>query len=45
MLTMGRYYNTNSHLPDAPGRTWYEADINYMTAEETDTECCGQMTD
>ena len=29
MLTMGRYYNTNSHLPDAPGRTWYEADINY----------------
>lgn len=23
------YYNSNVHLPDAPGRTWYEADINY----------------
>lgn len=29
MLTMGRYYNTNAHLPDTPGRIWYEADINY----------------
>ncbi|MCL1858094.1 MAG: hypothetical protein FWF92_02530 [Oscillospiraceae bacterium] len=24
------YDNGNGHLPDAPGRTWYEADINYM---------------
>ena len=23
------YYNSNVHLPDAPGRIWYEADINY----------------
>lgn len=23
------YENTNGHLPDAPGRVWYEADINY----------------
>ena len=23
------YYNTNSKLPSAPGRVWYEADINY----------------
>lgn len=25
----GIYNNTNGHLPDAPGRIWYEADINY----------------
>ena len=29
MLTCGEYYNKNSHLPSAPGRIWYEADINY----------------
>lgn len=23
------YRNRNGHLPDAPGRIWYEADINY----------------
>ena len=29
MLTKGLYRNRNGHLPDAVGRTWYEADINY----------------
>lgn len=29
MITMGEYSNENKHLPDAPGRIWYEADINY----------------
>ncbi len=28
-MTRGVYYNTNGHLPSAPGRIWYEADINY----------------
>ena len=23
------YQNRNGHLPDSPGRVWYEADINY----------------
>lgn len=23
------YRNRNGHLPDVPGRIWYEADINY----------------
>lgn len=23
--------NRNGHLPSAPGRVWYEADINYST--------------
>ena len=25
------YKNKNRHLPDAPGRIWYEADINYIS--------------
>lgn len=29
MLCGGIYYNDNGHLPSAPGRIWYEADINY----------------
>lgn len=29
MLTKGIYQNLNGHLPSAPGRVWYEADINY----------------
>lgn len=29
MITMGEYLNEDNHLPDAPGRIWYEADINY----------------
>ena len=24
-----RYYNDDKHLPDAPNRIWYEADINF----------------
>lgn len=24
-----RYFNSDGHLPSAPGRIWYEADINY----------------
>ncbi len=27
------YKNKNDHLPDAPGRVWYEADINYETGK------------
>ena len=29
MITRGIYQNRNKHLPDAPGRIWYEADLNY----------------
>lgn len=29
MLTRGEYHNRNDHLPSAPNRKWYEADINY----------------
>jgi len=29
MVTMGVYDNKNGHLPQSPGRIWYEADINY----------------
>ncbi len=29
MITYGEYGNYNKHLPDSPGRIWYEADINY----------------
>lgn len=29
MITGGIYDNANGHLPDAPGRVWQEADINY----------------
>lgn len=29
MATMGIYRNDNNHLPQIPGRIWYEADINY----------------
>jgi len=25
------YYNDDGHLPQAPGRVWYEADINYSS--------------
>lgn len=31
MITMGVYENRNQHLPQAPGRIWYEADINYYS--------------
>ena len=29
MICSGIYHNKNGHLPSAPGRVWYEADINY----------------
>ncbi|MEZ3497761.1 MAG: minor capsid protein [Lachnospiraceae bacterium] len=29
MITKGIYFNENGHLPQADGRIWYEADINY----------------
>lgn len=29
MITGGIYNNSNGHLPQAEGRIWYEADINY----------------
>ena len=31
MATMGIYQNKNHHLPQIPGRIWYEADINYYS--------------
>ena len=31
MLAKGVYRNDDGHLPDAPGRVWYEADINYTS--------------
>ena len=33
MLTRGIYQNKNNHLPDTPGRIWYEADINYYSGK------------
>ena len=30
-ITAGVYKNLDGHLPQAPGRIWYEADINYKT--------------
>lgn len=31
MAAMGIYQNRNEHLPQIPGRIWYEADINYYS--------------
>lgn len=31
MVTTGVYNNLNQHLPQIPGRIWYEADINYKS--------------
>lgn len=33
MATMGIYQNNNKHLPQAIGRIWYEADINYYSGK------------
>ena len=33
MATMGEYLNKNGHLPQTPGRVWYEADINYYSGK------------
>ncbi len=33
MITGGDYYNDDGHLPSAPNRKWYEADINYVTGK------------
>lgn len=33
MMGGKRYYNSNGHLPEAAGRIWYEADINYETGK------------
>jgi hypothetical protein len=33
MIGGDRYENKNGHLPDVPGRVWYEADINYETGK------------
>ena len=32
-----RYYNDDGHLPDAVGRIWYEADINYESGYRNDS--------
>lgn len=31
MIAKGIYRNKDGHLPSAPGRVWYEADINYSS--------------
>lgn len=36
MITMGIYKNMNGHLPEKPGRLWFEADINYQTGKRND---------
>lgn len=36
MLAGGVYNNDNGFLPDAPGRIWYEADINYTPGRRND---------
>ena len=33
MMYGGVYRNNNGHLPQKPGRTWYEADINYTSGK------------
>ena len=33
MATMGEYRNENGHLPQVPGRVWYEADVNYYSGK------------
>lgn len=33
MLFGGIYYNTEGKLPSAPGRVWFEADINYYSGK------------
>ena len=33
MIAGGQYYNDDGHLPQIPGRIWYEADINYKTGK------------
>lgn len=33
MITWGIYQNNNGHLPYAPNRQWYEADINYTSGK------------
>lgn len=33
MLTKGIYKNKDHHLPQIPGRIWYEADINYYSGK------------
>ena len=33
MVTKGIYKNQDHHLPQIPGRIWYEADINYYSGQ------------
>lgn len=33
MIAGGKYYNDDGHLPQTPGRIWYEVDINYKTGK------------
>ena len=33
MIAAGIYKNRNNHLPQIPGRIWYEADINYKSGK------------
>ena len=33
MMFGGVYDNDNKHLPESPGRIWYEADVNYTSGK------------
>ncbi len=33
MIDGGAFQNRNGHLPSAPGRIWYEADLNYYNGK------------
>ena len=35
-ITVGIYKNLDTHLPQTPGRIWYEADINYKTGKRNE---------
>ena len=36
MAKMGIYGNDDNHLPQIPGRIWYEADINYYSGRRNE---------
>ena len=41
MLFGGIYFNEKELLPSAPGRVWFEADINYYTKLGLDKDAAG----
>ena len=45
MLAKGVYHNADGHLPSAPNRVWYEADINYSGGVVVYLGCCTPAMD